>query len=189
MARTFSTMLPLGTIAPDFELIDAVTGKQCSLKSLSSEKGTVIIFMCNHCPFVQHILKKLCEIIKIYSAKNIQFIAINANDIKHYPEDAPDKMRELAQSHDFGFPYLFDHSQETAKSYQAACTPDFYLFDQALHCVYRGRFDESTPGNDTPVTGKDLTQALDHLLAGEKIPSDQQPSIGCNIKWKTEPVF
>lgn len=184
MAKTASQMIPLGTEAPDFYLLDTRTNKLQSLHELKSDKATVIMFLCNHCPYVKHILPHLIQVVKNYQAKGIQFIAINSNDTESYPEDGPDNMRMLAENSQFTFPYLFDESQETAKAYQAACTPDFFVFDKALKCVYRGRFDNSTPGNDQPVTGKDLCNALDNLLANQPIDAEQEPSIGCNIKWK-----
>ena len=184
MALTPSKMIPLGTKAPDFNLPDAVSGKKMSLAQLKSNKATVIMFICNHCPFVQHIQEKLVEVAKEYQAKGIQFIAINSNDIKNYPEDSPEKMKITAEELDYPFPYLFDESQEIAKAYQAECTPDFYVFDKNLACVYRGRFDNATPGRDNLVTGKDLRSALDNILAGNLVDPNQQPSQGCNIKWK-----
>jgi peroxiredoxin len=186
MSLTPSKMLPLGTIAPDFSLPDALSGKTLTLASLKSETATVIMFICNHCPFVQHIIEKIAEVAAIYQKKGIVFIAINSNDIENYPEDSPEKMGENALAHHFTFPYLFDESQAVAKAYEAACTPDFYIFDSQLACVYRGRFDEATPGKKIPITGKDLTQALDQILAKKPINSDQKPSIGCNIKWKAQ---
>jgi thiol-disulfide isomerase/thioredoxin len=184
MALTHSTMLPLGTTAPAFTLPDTLSGKTLSLAELKSPTGTVIMFICNHCPYVIHILPKLLEVTKTYSNKNIQFIAINSNDVENYPDDSPDNMKKLGQQLNFSFPYLFDESQEIAKAYQAACTPDFYLFDNDLKCVYRGRFDESSPGNKLSLTGKDLCNALDSLLVGKTISSEQFSSMGCNIKWK-----
>lgn len=184
MSLTPSKMPPLGAIAPDFSLPDVISGKTLTLNSLKSDKATVIMFLCNHCPFVQHIIKKLVEVAKHYQKKGIAFIAINSNDIANYPEDSPEKMRENAENHHFTFPYLFDESQEIAKAYEAACTPDFFVFDDQLACVYRGRFDEATPGKKTPVTGKDLTDALDSILAHKPLDPEQKPSIGCNIKWK-----
>jgi len=177
-------MLPLGTLAPDFTLADVVTGNEISLQTLKSPIGTVVIFMCNHCPFVKHVLPKLLEVAQNYTQKSLQFIAINSNDIENYPDDAPEKMRALAIRSNFCFPYLFDESQTVAKAYQAACTPDFYLFDKNLRCAYRGRFDESTPGNNIPLTGNDLCRAMDNLLNGKPIDDIQLPSVGCNIKWK-----
>jgi thiol-disulfide isomerase/thioredoxin len=184
MALTPSSMLPLGTVAPDFNLLDTKTNKMVSLQQIKSNYATVVMFICNHCPYVIHIRNKLVEITKKYQAKGIHFVAINSNDITKYPADNPENMRKEAELHRYTFPYLFDDTQAIAKAYQAACTPDFYIFDNKLACVYRGRFDDATPGNGIPVTGNDLSTALDTLLLGNDINSDQQPSIGCNIKWK-----
>lgn len=184
MSLTPSSMIPLGTIAPDFTLPDAVSGKMLSLQSLKSKVGTVIMFICNHCPFVQHIQKELVRVATEYTAKEIQFIAINSNDETNYPEDAPPEMKKVAEAFGYPFPFLFDADQTVAKAYHAACTPDFFVFDQALKCVYRGRFDETTPGKQIPITGKDLCAALDALIAGKPIDSHQFASVGCNIKWK-----
>lgn len=180
-----SSMLPLGTVAPDFTLPDTISGKMLSLNDLKSPLGTVIVFICNHCPYVKHILPKLLEVSKIYQKQNIQFIAINSNDPINYPDDSPENMQKVANIWGFTFPYLFDESQEIARAYQAECTPDFYLFDKDLRCVYRGRFDESTPKNNIPVTGNDLCQAMDNLIANKPIHSQQYSSMGCGIKWKT----
>lgn len=185
MALTPSTMLPLGTPAPDFNLPDAVSGKTQNLNQLKSDKATVVMFICNHCPYVKHIQHELVNVANDYQPKGIHFIAINANDAANYPEDAPDKMCEVAQQLDYPFPYLFDETQEVAKAYQAACTPDFYVFDKDLKCVYRGQFDEARPGNNIPVTGKDLRTVLDCILANKPIDLQQKPSMGCNIKWKS----
>lgn len=184
MSLTPSKMLPLGYVAPPFSLPDTVSGKTLSLEGLKSEKATVIMFLCNHCPFVQHIIKKVVEVAKYYQKKRVAFIAINSNEIINYPEDSPEKMRQNAENLHFTFPYLFDETQEIARAYNAACTPDFFIFDDKLKCVYRGRFDEATPGKKIPVTGKDLTEALDRLLAHKPLDQEQKPSIGCNIKWK-----
>lgn len=184
MAVTSSTMINLNTKAPQFKLADAVSGKIMSLGQLKSDKATVIMFICNHCPFVQHIQRKLAEVAKKYQADGIQFIAINSNDIKNYPEDSPEKMKEVAERFGYSFPYLFDETQEVAKAYRAACTPDFYIYDKNLACAYRGRFDASSPGRNVPVTGEDLCCALDNLLAGKPISPDQKASQGCGIKWK-----
>lgn len=181
MSLTPSTMLPLGTQAPEFALPDVITGETYTLKS---GKPTVVIFMCNHCPYVQHVLPKLVEVVAQYQQKGIEFVAINSNDVQDYPEDSPEKMKHLADTKNFTFPYLFDELQETAYQYQAACTPDFYLFDKELKCVYRGRFDSSTPSNDEPLTGIDLTTAMDNVLANKAVDQNQYPSFGCNIKWK-----
>lgn len=184
MAETPSIMIPLGTKAPDFNLLDTKSNNYYSLKDLASNKATVIMFICNHCPYVKHILPKLIETAKTYQAQGIQFIAISSNDALAYPLDGPEKMREEAIKHDYPFPYLFDETQDIAKAYQAACTPDFYIFDKDLKCVYRGRYDNATPGNNYPVTGTELHQALDNILQGKPVNKDQNASLGCNIKWK-----
>lgn len=177
-------MLPLGTKATSFSLYDAVSQKTLSLEQLQSPIATVIFFICNHCPFVHHVNSGLVNLANDYQKKGIAFIAINANDISLYPEDAPDKMAETAKKLGYSFPYLFDESQEIAKAYQAACTPDFFIFDKNLACVYRGQMDDSRPGNGIPVTANDIRHALDCLLTGQPVPTNQKPSIGCNIKWK-----
>lgn len=184
MAETPSTMLPLGTKAPAFKLLDIVSNKHLSLDDLRSNIATVIMFICNHCPYVIHIQKKLLSTAAFYQQKGVQFIAISSNDASKYPADGPEKMQLEAKTHNYPFPYLYDETQEVAKAYQAACTPDFYIFDDNLACVYRGRFDDSTPGNNKPITGKDLSNALDHILNNTPIDADQKPSVGCNIKWK-----
>lgn len=184
MARTSSTMLPLGTIAPDFTLLDPVTQQYRSLSELKSTVATVICFICNHCPYVKHIQVELAAVARAYQARGIAFIAINANDVTDYPEDSPLKMREVAIQFAYPFPYLYDETQAVAKAYQAACTPDFYIFDKHNACVYRGEFDDSRPGNAIPVTGSSLTQALDCLLNGTPVNVEQKPSMGCNIKWR-----
>ncbi len=186
MSLTPSTMLPLGTVAPDFTLFDTVSGQQKSLDDLKSDVATVIIFMCNHCPYVVHIEDKLLEVAHDYMNKGIAFTAISANDVTTHPADSPECMHVHAIAKDFPFPYLFDETQAVAKAYQAACTPDLYVFDKHMKCTYRGRFDDATPGNLKPVTGADLIQALDLMLAGKRVPEDAQyPSQGCNIKWKS----
>lgn len=177
-------MMPLGTIAPDFQLLDVVSGNILSLQALKSDIATLIMFICNHCPYVKHVQTQLVSLAKDYGPRGVAVIAINANDVAHYPEDSPEKMREVAKQVGYPFPYLFDETQAVAKAYDAACTPDFYLFDKELKCVYRGQLDESRPKNTIPVTGKDLRAALDAVLAGQPVNSDQKPSIGCNIKWK-----
>ena len=184
MTRTPSNMIPLGTTAPDFVLPDAVSGNNKTLSELKSDTATVIMFICNHCPFVKHIRKGLINLANDYIPKGLSFIAISANDASEYPEDAPDKMKTVAEEFDYPFPYLYDESQETAKAYNAACTPDFYIFDHNLGCIYRGQFDSSRPGSDIPVTGEDIRSALDNILAGKPVPTQQRPSLGCNIKWK-----
>jgi len=184
MAETPSTMLPLGTKAPDFSLPDTRTEKNISLQDVKSDIATVIMFICNHCPYVKHIQTKLVEVAKKYQAKKISFVAISSNDAKNYPADGPHEMRHEAELHHYTFPYLYDESQAVAKAYHAACTPDFFVFDKNLACVYRGRFDESTPGNGALVTGNELSAALDAILSGKMINAEQKPSVGCNIKWK-----
>jgi peroxiredoxin len=184
MAETPSNMLPLGTKAPDFSLPDTVQNRIISLTDVASKTATVIMFICNHCPYVKLIQNKIVEVADSYQKQGISFIAINANDAEKYPADNPDNMKKNAEHLGFSFPYLYDESQEVARAYQAACTPDFYIFDRDLHCVYRGRFDSATPGNGHAVTGNELCNALDALLAGDIIAQDQQASVGCNIKWK-----
>lgn len=184
MAATPSNMLPLGFIAPSFSLYDTISGKEQTLDSLISEKATVIMFISNHCPFVKHVNDQLVKLANDYYPKEISFIAIGSNDVLNYPEDSPEKMKEYAQRLKYPFPYLYDESQEIAKAYDAACTPDFYIFDKDKKCVYRGQLDDSRPGNGKPVTGKDIREALDAILNNTTINPDQRPSIGCNIKWK-----
>ena len=184
MARTPSNMLPLGTKAPQFTLPDTLSGNTFRLEELAGNKGTVIMFICNHCPFVLHVQEQLVKTANTYSPKGIGFIAISSNDAKTYPQDAPDKMTLHAKENHYPFPYLYDESQEVAKAYHAACTPDLYLFDHALKLVYRGQLDDSRPGNAVPVTGLDLEHALDCLLQNKPNTKAQKPSIGCNIKWK-----
>lgn len=181
---TESMMLDLGTKAPAFRLPDTVTGDTFSLYEIKSETATVIMFICNHCPYVQHIQHELVSLAREYISKGVSFIAISSNDISAYPEDAPEKMQDIALSLGYPFPYLYDETQEVAKSYKAACTPDIYVFDKDLLLVYRGQFDDSRPGNNKPVTGKDLRGALDAVLSGQPVSSEQIPSIGCSIKWK-----
>lgn len=186
MARTYTHHIPLGFTAPSFHLPDTLSGTAKGYTDVRGEKATVVVFMCNHCPFVVHILDRLLEQARTYIPKGIGFVAISANDVANYPDDHPDKMRELALQKAFPFPYLYDEDQTVAKAYDAACTPDFSVFDANDRCVYRGRFDASTPGNDHPVTGADLQNVLDQLLRGEHpSPDNQLPSLGCNIKWKS----
>lgn len=184
MTVTPSNMIPLNTPAQPFDLKDTISDKMLSLSQLKSSKATVIVFMCNHCPFVKHILQELVNVANLYIPKGISFIAINSNDVKEYPEDSPDNMKRVAEELQFPFPYLYDETQEVAKAYDAACTPDFFVFDEGLKCVYRGQFDNSRPHNELPPTGEDLKVALDCLLRGEPVPQNQKASIGCNIKWK-----
>lgn len=184
MALTYTEPIPLGFKAPDFSLEDTVSGKQLSLDQLKSDRATVIMFICNHCPYVIHTRQEIVNIAKEYIPKGVAFVAISSNDVNEYPDDSPENMKKLAEELDFPFPYLYDESQEVAKAYHAACTPDFSVFDGDLKCVYRGRLDGSSPGNDIPLTGEDLRNALDNLLAGKEVSRDQKPSMGCNIKWK-----
>ena len=184
MARTESKMIDLGTAAPRFSLPDAVSGRRTGLDDIAGEKATLVMFICNHCPFVVHILDGLMDFARDYPAPDVGMVAISANDVASYPQDGPDKMKALAQEKGFPFPYLYDETQDTARAYDAACTPDFFLFDQQRTLVYRGRFDAASPGNAEPVTGAELRAAVDALLAGQQPPSQQHPSIGCNIKWK-----
>ena len=192
MVRTHSTMmLNLGDSAPDFHLPDTISGRTMSLATNRGKHGSLVMFISNHCPFVVHILEEIRNIDRDYQSKGINFFAISANDIKSYPADAPDKMAELAKDQGWSFPYLYDESQETAKSYGAACTPDFFLLDSAGALAFRGRLDGSSPGNNVPVTGEDLRAALNDVLAGQPVGGHQQPSLGCNIKWKpgNEPSY
>lgn len=184
MARTESSMRELGTPAPDFELPDTVSGEVKSFEDIAGSKATVVMFICNHCPFVKHILKAIVDFARDYHGPETGIVAISANDAENYPDDAPGRMRELAEAEGFNFPYLHDDSQDTARAYDAACTPDFFVFDGEHRLVYRGRFDGASPGNKEPVTGKDLRAALDAVLAGREVRRDQKPSVGCNIKWK-----
>lgn len=184
MARTPSNMLPLGTQAPHFKLIDTVSNQAISLQDISGTHGTVVMFICNHCPFVIHVNPMLVEIANHYQSHGIGFVAISSNDVENYPQDSPDKMHIHAKDNSYPFPYLYDETQAIAKVYDAACTPDFYLFDNNLSLIYRGQLDESRPGNGKPVTGKDLKHALNCLLNDQPNLETQKPSIGCNIKWK-----
>lgn len=184
MVATPSEMIPLGTKAPYFKLFDTVSGEMKSLDDLKSDKGTLIMFICNHCPYVIHVNEQLVKLATDYQPKGIAFIAISSNDVETYPQDGPAEMKETARRLGYPFPYLYDESQDIARAYHAVCTPDFFLFDGEMKCVYRGQLDDSRPGNAIPVTGKDLRAALDALLAGKEPLSIQKPSIGCSIKWK-----
>ena len=184
MARIESNEFKNGTKAPDFTLINTIDDKLVSLVDAKGEKGTVILFICNHCPFVIHVNEVLVTIANYYQTEGISFVAISSNDIVNYPQDAPDKMKLHAEDNNYSFPYLYDETQEVAKAYDAACTPDLYVFDKDLKLVYRGQLDNSRPGNSIPVTGKDLTHAIDCLLKNTINNQPQKPSIGCNIKWK-----
>lgn len=183
MARTPSNMLPLGTKAPEFSLLDTVSNKTFNLQTIKGKKGTVIMFICNHCPFVIHVNPEISRLGKEYQTQGIAFIALSSNDVENYPQDAPHLMKEVAREQLYSFPYLYDETQVVAEAYQAACTPDFYLFDGNLELVYRGQLDDSRPGNGIPLTGNDLRSAIDALLNNKEIDSNQKPSIGCNIKW------
>ena len=184
MALTPSSMLPLDTAAPDFTLPDTVSGKALSLSALKSDRATLIMFVCNHCPYVKHVNEGLVQLGRDYLARGASVVAISANDADNYPEDAPDRMKQVALRLGYSFPYLYDQSQQVARAYQAACTPDFFLFDGALKLVYRGQMDDSRPGNGKPVTGRDLRAALDAVLSGRPVSADQTPSVGCNIKFR-----
>jgi thiol-disulfide isomerase/thioredoxin len=188
MAETPSTMLPLGTPLPAFSLPDAVTGGAITDRDAAGPKGTLVMFICNHCPFVKHVLPELDRVTAEYGAQGIGILAINANDLETRPEDGPAAMKELAQARGWRFPFAFDETQEVAKAFQAACTPDFFLFDAGRALVYRGRLDESRPNSSTPLSGRDLRAALDAVLAGRAPADDQKPSVGCNIKWKAGTV-
>jgi len=177
-------MIPLGTKAPDFSLRDAVSGKLVSLSDYEGKNGLLVMFICNHCPYVKHVAPELAKLGRYYIDKGVGIVAISANDVSTHPDDGPDKMRLEAMSRGYEFPYLYDEDQEVAKAYAAACTPDFFLFDDRMKLVYRGQLDDSRPGNNVPVTGKDLRTAIEAMLLGNTMPGPQKPSIGCNIKWK-----
>lgn len=184
MARTESNEFEIGTKAPNFTLINTIDDKYYSLSELKGEKGTVIIFICNHCPFVIHINEQLVKLGNEYQPKGIKFIAISSNDVENYPQDAPHLMKRMAEDLQYPFPYLYDETQEVAKAYDAACTPDFYIFDGDLASVYHGQLDDSRPGNGKSVTGIDMRNALDNLLENKTPLENQKPSVGCGIKWK-----
>ena len=184
MARTESAMVALGTSAPDFVLKDVVTGHEVSTQAVSGPKGLLVMFICRHCPFVKHLEKSLAQLGHDYQGKGVGIVAISSNDAANYPDDAPESLAEQARVVGFNFPYLYDETQEVARAYDAACTPDFFLFDAGLKLVYRGQFDESRPGNNVPVTGGDLRAAMDALIAGQPVNPEQKPSLGCNIKWR-----
>ena len=186
MALTPTTSIPLGFQAPSFTLPDARTGDALNSGELMQGGPSVVVFMCNHCPFVVHLVDSLVDFAAEYQARGLNFIAISSNDVENYPQDGFEQMRELATEKGFTFPYLYDESQDVARAYDAACTPDFSVFDANGKCVYRGQYDASRPGNDIPVTGEDLRRVCDALIAGESVPAEgQAPSIGCNIKWKS----
>ena len=185
MALTESTMLELGTIAPDFALPDVVTGKTVSRDDARGRKALLVMFICTHCPYVKHVEKALATLGTDYAGEPISIVAISSNDATAYPDDSPAGLKKQAQTLGFNFPYLYDEAQAVAHAYKAACTPDIYLFDAGFRLVYRGQFDSSRPGNGIPVTGEDLRAAIDTVLAGKPVPADQRPAIGCNIKWKS----
>jgi len=187
MSRTESTMLELGTPAPDFSLPQPSTGNTVSLADFASNQALLVIFMCNHCPYVLHIHQQLNGLIHEYQAKGLAAVAINANDVTNYPDDSPEKMIKLSEEMDYCFPYLFDEDQSVAKAYKAACTPDFFLFNSNMKLAYRGQFDAARPRNNSPVTGADMRAAFDAVLTGKSIPeAEQHPSMGCNIKWQPD---
>jgi peroxiredoxin len=182
MVRTASTMLPLGIAAPDFSLPDT-QGKQVALSDFANSPALLVIFMCNHCPYVKHVAAGLSELAAEYQRRGVAVVGINSNDTAAFPDDSPEKMIEEVKARGYAFPYLFDKKQTVAQAYRAACTPDFYVFDRQRKLVYRGQMDSSRPNSGVPVTGEDLRAALDAVLAGRAVPVDQKPSLGCNIKW------
>jgi peroxiredoxin len=183
MSLTPSTMLPLGTLAPDFSLPDT-EGNIVSLSDFAGKDALLVMFICNHCPYVKHLKTAIADLAREYQQKGVGVVAISSNDVANYPDDSPEKMKDDVEAFGYPFPYLYDETQEVAKAYQAACTPDFYVFDEERQLAYRGQLDGSRPGNDEPLTGKDLRAALDAVLRGMPAPADQRPSMGCNIKWK-----
>ena len=191
MAKTLSTMLDLGTTAPEFTLPDVISGKTMTLRDFANRKALLVMFICRHCPFVKHIEQELARLGRDYANRDVAIVAISANDAAEYPDDAPGSLKEMAEQLGFSFPFLYDESQSAAKAYSAACTPDFFLFDQSRKLVYRGQLDDSRPESEIPVTGKDLRAAIDAVLSDEAVNSDQRASIGCNIKWKSgnEPAY
>jgi thiol-disulfide isomerase/thioredoxin len=184
MSRTESTMLALGTVAPNFELLDVSTGKHVKFDQSPDFKASVIMFICNHCPYVKHINSELTRLANDYLSKGVRFLAINSNDVENYPDDSPENMITTAKTQRYPFPYLYDETQEVAMAYHAACTPDFFVFDKNLSLVYRGQLDDSRPGNEIPVTGECIRMALECLIENRPLNLVQKPSLGCNIKWK-----
>ncbi|MFB2834264.1 thioredoxin family protein [Floridanema evergladense] len=184
MALTPSTMLALDTKAPDFQLPDVVSNEKISLATFADKEALLVMFICRHCPFVKHIKDELAQLGKDYKNQSLGIVAISANDAKNYPNDAPEKLKEMALELGFTFPFCYDETQEVAKAYTAACTPDFFLFDRNRQLVYRGQLDDSRPSNGIPVTGKDLRAAVDAVLNNQPVNQEQKPSVGCNIKWK-----
>ncbi|MCT7985914.1 thioredoxin family protein [Laspinema sp. A4] len=191
MTLTPSTMLALGTPAPDFKLPDVVTKKTISLETFRDKTALVVMFICQHCPFVKHVQEELAKMGSYYHDRGVGIVAISSNSVETHPQDAPEHLKAMALTLGFSFPYCYDETQQVAIAYTAACTPDFFVFDRSRHLVYRGQLDDSRPGNNQPVTGKDLREAIDAVLAGDPISPDQKPSIGCNIKWKPghEPAY
>jgi peroxiredoxin len=191
MVKTASTMLPLGTAAPKFQLPDVVSNQTISLTTFADRQALLLIFLCQHCPFVKHVQQELARIGQDYSQQSLGIVAISANDIANYPDDAPEKLQQMAEKLNFNFPVCYDESQEVSKAYTAACTPDFFLFDAERKLAYRGQLDDSRPSNNIPVTGKDLRRAIDTVLQAKTVDFEQKPSIGCNIKWKpgNEPEY
>ena len=191
MALTPSTMLELATQAPDFQLPDVSSGKSISLSTFAGKQALLVMFICRHCPYVQHVKEELARLGRDYATKDVGIVAISANDAANYPDDAPDKLKAMAKELGFTFPFCYDETQAVAKAYTAACTPDFFLFDEKRQLVYRGQLDDSRPGNNKPLTGRDLRAAIEAVLAGKPVSQDQKPSIGCNIKWKqgNEPPY
>ena len=184
MAATLSVMKPLGSMAPDFKLPDTVSGKYFSLKQLQGKVATVVMFICNHCPYVKLINPEIVNVARDYQTKGVNFIAISSNDAVQYPDDGPDEMKIVAKALGYPFPYLYDERQQVARAYDAACTPDFFVYDKDLKLAYRGQFDDARPGNNKEVTGNDLRTALHAMVEGKRLSDEQRPSIGCNIKWK-----
>lgn len=191
MVLTASTMLPLGTTAPHFQLPDVTSGELITLETFRDRKALLVIFLCQHCPFVKHVQSELAQIGQDYSENGLGIVAISANDIASYPDDSPENLKQMATDLNFGFPVCYDATQDVAKRYTAACTPDFFLFDSDRNLVYRGQLDDSRPSNEIPVTGQDLRTALNAVLSNQAVDSNQKPSIGCNIKWKpgNEPAY
>lgn len=191
MVAVPSTMLPLGTRVPDFSLVNAVDGRKVSPADFRDRQALLVMFICNHCPYVKHVMKEIGRVAAHYRPKGVGIVAINSNDIQSHPDDAPQHMKALAQAEGWTFPFLFDEPQEVARAFRAACTPDFFVFDKERKLVYRGQLDDSRPKKDVPVTGRDLRAALDAVVSGKPVPADQTPSIGCNIKWKAgnEPEY
>ena len=184
MAQTLSQMVPLGTLAPSFALPDVRTGQTVARDDLHSEVATLVMFICNHCPYVKHVQAELVRLAWDYQSKGVSVVAISSNDVENYPQDGPEQMKKIAEEWQYPFPYLYDATQAVARAYDAACTPDFYVYDRDWRLVYRGQLDDSRPKNNLLVTGKDLRAALDCLVSHQPVPVDQKPSIGCNIKWK-----